>query len=223
MSVVGQTPIVFEDFEAYQEGGLPLAWRVPNRESASLLPIPLDHARPNDFVKVVRDETGQVLQVYTLDETVQIALPADGELLNWDLEEHPRLSWRWKAITLPAGAREDRGRQNDSGGAFYVFFNCNDWLGRPCIIKYVYSSTLDLDMVARYGRLRVLVVSTALEGIGMWRTIERNVVEDYRRLFGRDPRGNPGFIMIWGDSDSTGGESEVYFDNLMILPAKQDS
>ena len=216
-----QQAVVFEDFEEYAVGGLPTAWFISSRGSTVLTPIPPDHARPGDFVRVIRHGNGQVLQMYTRGESVQIVLPADGEGLAWDLSAHPRLSWQWKALRLPEEALETRSRTNDTGGALYVAFDCADWLRRPCIIKYVYSTSLETGKTAKYGRLRVLVVSSGAEGIGQWQTIERDVVEDYRFLFGEDPPGNPRFIMLWGDSDTTEGESEVYFDNLALLPEEQ--
>ena len=216
--VDAQQAVVIEDFEGYMDSGLPTAWFISSRGSSRLMPIPQDHARPGDFVKVIQDGSGQVLQMYTAGESVQIVLPATSEQLAWDLAVHPKLSWQWKAIKLPQQALESQASKNDTGGALYVAFDCEDWLRRPCIIKYVYSTALSEGTTVRYGKLRVLVVSTGLDGIGEWMTIERNVVEDYRELFGQDPPGNPRFIMLWGDSDTTEGESDVYFDNLMLLP-----
>ncbi|MDE2834654.1 MAG: DUF3047 domain-containing protein [Bacteroidota bacterium] len=217
-TALAQQAVVLEDFEGYAVGGLPTAWFVSSRGSNVLTPIPPNHARPGDFVRVIRDGSGQVLQVYTRAESVQILLPADGEKLKWDLRAHPRLSWQWKALRLPQEALETRSETNDTGGALYVAFDCADWLRRPCIIKYVYSTSLEIGTTAHYRRLRVLVVSSGAEGIGQWQTVERDVGEDYRSLFGEDPPGNPRFIMLWGDSDTTEGESEVYFDNLVLLP-----
>lgn len=217
-SAIAQQAVVFEDFEAYDVGGLPVTWYISRGGSSELVPIPKDHARPGDFVKIVADGSGQVLKVYTLGESVQIVLPTDSDRLNWDLARYPRLSWQWKAVKLPQMARETEGNRNDTGGAVYVAFDCADWLRRPCIIKYVYSTALSVGTTVKYGKLRVLVVSTGAEGTGTWQTIERDVTEDYKALFGKDPPGNPRFIMLWGDSDTTVGESEVYFDNLTLLP-----
>ena len=101
----GQQALVIEDFEAYRAGGLPISWSMPDRRSNRLLPLPPDHAQPGDYVKVVREDSGQVLQVYTVGASVQIALPTQSDQVNWDLTTHPRLSWRWKAVALPEGAR----------------------------------------------------------------------------------------------------------------------
>ncbi len=95
-----------------------------------------------------------------------------------------------------------------------------DWPGRPRSIKYTYSSTLPVGTTASYGALRVIVVASAADGLGDWIRIERDVVADYRRVFRRDPPNLPVFITLWGDSDNTGGVSDVYFDDIALLPAR---
>ena len=215
---LAQEHVLIDDFERYVVGTAPAAWRVPNRNLRRMTPIPDDHARPNDFAVVVRDGNNKVLRAYTKNETVQIALQ-QGVGLAWDLSTHPRLRWSWKALKLPSGARETVSNFNDTGAALYVAFDCDDWLGRPCIIKYTYSSSLEVGTQVTYGRLRVLVLATADERLGTWRTMERDVVADYEQLFGELPTGNPEFIMLWNDSDNTGGEADVYFDDLWLLPS----
>lgn len=215
-SASAQKSLVIEDFEGYEIGGLPSLWRIPDKRSRMMRVLPPDHAKPNDYVRVVMGEGGKVLRAYTRGESVQIALPK-GDGLEWDVDRFPRLRWRWRADQLPEGAREDRRSLNDTGAALYVAFECNDWLGRPCTIKYTYSSTLPKGALARYGKLQALVVSSALETKERWVEIERNVVQDYEMFFGRRPPQFPLYIMLWNDSDNTGGAADVYFDYIVAL------
>ena len=211
-----QELLVIEDFEQYEVNSLPHLWRMPDKNMRRMRELPPDHARPNEFVNVIAEDGGNILRAYTEGESVQVALSRADELV-WNLESFPRLRWRWRADKLPDGAREDTRSLNDTGAALYVAFDCNDWLGRPCTIKYTYSSTLPIGTQVRYGRLFAWVVTTARDVMGDWVTIERNVVEDYERLFGRTPPGNPIYIMIWSDSDNTGRVADVYFDDLVVL------
>ncbi len=213
--VSAQQTQVIEDFEMYHDNDTPLRWKIPDRASRSMLPIPSDHNRPNEYMRVVTQGHGKVLRTYTQDEAVLLALP-QGDGLDWDLQTYPRLTWRWRADVLPDGAREDTRNLNDTGGAMYVAFACNDWLGRPCTIKYTYSSSLAVGTRVKYGKLQVLVVSSAAEFIGEWVEVDRNVLEDYRMIFNREPPGNPIYIMVWNDSDTTNGESDIYFDDISV-------
>ncbi len=209
-------PIVIEDFEGYQAGVPPYEWkRVKGR---SLVQVPRQLDRDRDYFEVVEEGGRKFVRVFTEDESTQVIRP-NGEGYKWTFDTHPRLRWDWRALRLPEGARETEKKKNDSGAALYVTFK-QDWLGRPRSIKYVYSSTLPVGTVATHGPLKVLVASSGKEGTGAWKTVDRDVVADYRRLFNEDPPEEPISIMLWSDSDDTNSVSEVNFDNLVLLPAR---
>ncbi len=212
-----QTPIVLEDFEAYRDGQTPYGWKILNRHARAVEPVATDLVRDDDYFEIVEHGSDTYLRAYTRNETVQIAWP-NGDSYTWDLDTHPLLGWKWRASVLPSGAREDRRDLNDTGAALYVMFDCRDWLGRPCSIKYTYSSSLPVGTTARYGPLRVLVVSSGANGKGLWTEIERNVAEDYALLFGKRVPPSPLLIMLWSDSDNTESASDVSFDDIVVKP-----
>lgn len=208
--------VVVEDFEAYETGVQPYRWKRPHRKSRSLVEVPRALERDDDYFEIVREGGGKRARAYTRDESTQI-VRVNGESFQWNLKTHPRLAWEWRADKLPEGARESSSKTNDSGAAVYVTFG-TDWLGRPKSIKYTYSSTLPVGTMAKYGPLRVIVASSGRDGLGQWKRIERDVVADYRAVFGGDPPDEPISITLWSDSDDTGSVAEVYFDNLILLP-----
>ena len=140
----------------------------------------------------------------------------NGKEFDWSINELPRLKWRWRAHHLPEGASEKG--ENDTGAALYVTFG-SDWLGRPKSIKYTYSSSLPVGTVVSFGPLKVIVVDSKREpGLGEWKTIQRNVVDDYHQVFGGDPPDRPLSITFWSDSDTTGDYAKVDFDDIQLLP-----
>lgn len=161
-----------------------------------------------------RDSSGTFLRGRTQGEAMWISRP-NGHGYHWNLESHPRLSWRWRAHSLPQGARETSRKANDAGAALYVIFS-RDFFGRPRAIKYTWSSSLPEGTVADYGRLKVLVVASGLQP--GWHGIERDVAADYRTLFDRHPPDEPVALAVWSDSDSTGDEARVDFDDIELLP-----
>jgi hypothetical protein len=65
-----------------------------------------------------------------------------------------------------------------------------------------------------------VVVGTGTERLGEWITIERNIVEDYRAIFGEDPPDHPKAIQISTDANRTvGGASEADYDDFRALSA----
>ncbi len=217
ISAAAQEEVVIDNFEEYRAGEAPHSWSTPNSRNRELEPLQRKPERDNDYFEIVKSGGETYLRAYTNDETVQIAR-RNGDGFQWDLGTHPVLQWRWRAVQLPHGASERTRRRNDTGAALYVLFNCGDWLGRPCSVKYTYSSALPLETTVRYGPLRVLVVSTALAGTDRWINVERNVAEDLTRLFHLRSTPEPVLIMLWSDSDTTHGVAEVYFDDIVIQP-----
>jgi len=216
-----QRPIIIDNFESYTAGVQPYHWKRPHKRSRSLLDLEPALERDDDYFEVVSDAGNKRVRAYTKNESVQI-VRLNGDGYRWDLRTHPRLTWAWRAMQLPRGAREDGEQYNDTGAALYVTFG-KDWLGRPRSIKYTYSSTLPVGTTAKFGPLWVIVVASGADGLGDWVRIERNVVADYERLFDRNPPDEPVSIMLWGDSDNTGGISDVYFDDIELLPARSGS
>jgi hypothetical protein len=78
---------------------------------------------------------------------------------------------------------------------------------------------LPVEATVDYGVLKVLVVSSGIEGIGSWVVVERDVVADYRRLFGKEPPARPLSLTLWSDSDNTKDYAIVDFDDFELLPA----
>lgn len=209
-------PLVIDDFESYSPGTFPDEWVFVKRDKST---IPYSEARePGETVEVRSKDGNQYLAVETNNEALRYT-QRNGKEFDWTLDRRPRIAWRWRAKTLPAGASE-RG-ENDTGGALYVTFG-SDWLGRPKSIKYTYSSSLPVGTVVSFGPLKVIVVDSAREPrMGEWKTVMRDIPSDYRQVFGEDPPNRPLSITFWSDSDTTGDSAEVHFDDIRFLPPFQ--
>lgn len=206
--------IEVDRFETYTPDGLPERWKYFTSKN-EIRPIQ-EFMSDNERAWVRRENDNQFLRVMTEGEALRISLANHPDFgLDWDMNDHPEMSWRWRAGHLPAGASEkDR---NDAGAAVYVTFS-RDWLGRPKSIKYTYSTTLPVGTVVSFGRLKVIVASSGRDGTGEWVHVRRNVAEDYRRVFREDPPDRPLLITLWSDSDDTRDRAEVDIDDILLLP-----
>ncbi len=207
--------LVLEDFESDTPGEAPARWRFLARKDREFKRTDA-FMNENERFYVVSEGGNKFVRAYTKGEAQRVSLPAGK--LQWELSEYPILSWNWRALQLPAGAGEDK--VNDTGGAVYVSFSKTDWLGRPLSIKYTYSSSLTPGTEVSTGNVKVIVVSSGTNGIGEWEEVERNVVADYRRLFGGDPPNEPYTVTLWSDSDDTKSVGEVDFDDLTLKRAR---
>jgi hypothetical protein len=88
----------------------------------------------------------------------------------------------------------------------------------PKSIRYTWSSTLEegTELSKFYGNQKIVVVESGSDQKGNWRTFERNIVEDYRRLFGDSPPENPIAILILSDGNSTNSHAKADYDDIML-------
>ena len=207
--------ITVDDFEDDSVGTFPDEW-VYVTESKNIRTYE-ETRDPGEEVVVKEEEKNKFLRLITKGEVLRYS-QRNGKEFEWSVKTHPRLEWRWRAQRLPEGASE-KGK-NDTGGAVYVTFG-TDWLGRPKSIKYTYSSSLPMGTVVSFGVLKVIVVSSATEPRqGAWKVIQRNVINDYRQVFGGDLPNRPVSITVWSDSDTTGDMAKVDIDDIKLLPAR---
>lgn len=210
------SPILVDNFESYPVGEFPDDWIFVT--STKEIRSYAEMREPGEEIYVEEEDGNQFMRVITRNEAVRYT-QRNGKNFDWSIERHPRIEWRWRALTLPEGASE-KGK-NDTGGALYVTFG-EDWIGRPKSIKYSYSSSLPVGTVVSFGPLKVIVVDSANEpGTGKWKTVQRNIIHDYRQVFGGTPPDRPISITVWGDSDTTQSESKVDFDDIKFLPPYQ--
>lgn len=136
---------------------------------------------------------------------------------SYTLQDYPYLSWRWRiADILPKGdARLKQG--DDYAARIYVVFP--HWffpLTRS--INYIWANQLPRGshMPSTYTANSVMVaIESGRDYQGQWRTERRNVLEDYRRLFGEEPP-PVGAIAVMTDSDNTQGSAQAWYDDIKI-------
>lgn len=213
--------LVLEDFESDFINVLPAAWY--DRDGNAKL---INH--DPDFVKKyhyrVMEESGNKFLHYEGTNARHITYP----LINKkgiSIYETPVLSWKVRAHTLPENASEDDNGRNDTVASIYVVFDFGHVLFKrvPKSIRYTWSSTLPVgtELSKFFGNQKIVVVASGKEHVGEWKTFRRNIVEDYRRLFGDDPPAKPLAILILSDGDSTGSFVEADYDDIKLLPGQQ--
>lgn len=207
--------ILIDDFRSYPAGEFPDEWVFVTEDKEIRTYEEVYDEGEEAFI--AEEEGRKFFRFHTVNEAQRYS-KRNGVDFDWNLRDHPRLQWEWRALQLPEGASE-RGK-NDTGAAVYVTFG-TDWLGRPKSIKYTYSSSLPVGSVVSFGPLKVIVVDSATEPrLGEWKQVRRNVIADYRQAFGGDPPSRPVSITLWSDSDSVNGVAKVDFDNIKLLPRR---
>jgi hypothetical protein len=134
------------------------------------------------------------------------------------LKETPILEWTWKASVLPKGGDVRRKETTDIAAQLYIIWPRFPALLRSRIIGYVWDASTPVSTVVKSqktGTVTFLVLRSGTKDLGKWLTERRNVVEDYRDLFGEFPE-NPTAITISIDSNDTQSTAESFIGPIIF-------
>ncbi|MFD2533394.1 DUF3047 domain-containing protein [Gracilimonas halophila] len=145
-----------------------------------------------------------------------------------NIKETPILSWKWRVYDIPEGGNEDSKDRNDVAVSIYVVFEMNRVAlikKVPRSIRYTWSSTLSegAQYSKLFGNQRIIVVESGKENLGEWITFERNIVQDYKDLFGGNPPSQPIAILILSDGDDTRSYIKADYDDIILKKEKPET
>ena len=138
--------------------------------------------------------------------------------LRVDPRTHPWLTWRWRVERFVEGEDLRRKEGSDASARVYAYFDTPGLPWQKRNIDYVWSATLPVGTILQspYSKhSKILVVESGRDHPGTWRTVERNLLEDYRHCFGADP---PMMVAlgVMTDTDSTRTDALAYYDDLAL-------
>ena len=147
-----------------------------------------------------------------------------GQIKNFSKERYISTDWyarEWRAVWAKSWiAAVHVSDLTDAGD--YVVFDLGRVLFKkvPKSIRYTWSSSLPKgkEMSKFFGNQKIVVVGSGSRGTGGWKTFRRDIVEDYKRLFGDDPPETPLAILVLSDGDNTDSVAEADYDDIMLLP-----
>lgn len=161
---------------------------------------------------LVTDTAGMVLKAQSRNA-------ASGFLkkIEIDLKKYPVIRWRWKIEHSLKGENTTRKAGDDYAARLYVVFPSR-LFWRTRAINYVWASKLPKNSAVPSpytGNAFILAVESGDEKAGTWITEERNVLEDYRRVFGGEPP-PAGAVAVMTDTDDTGDDVTAWYGDIIL-------
>ena len=168
------------------------------------------------------DREGRVL--VPVSDDVPAHLPASGVPLGWELKEFTgdasvelvRNEGR-VALRLPvAGDVRDPTHDDQAAQVYVIFPRWPSPATASDVIGYVWDSRAPAGTMLRHPRapnVRIVVLQSGAGRLETWVREQRNVAEDYRALFGRQPP-RLGKVALMIDSNDTHSEAEALFGDL---------
>jgi hypothetical protein len=138
-----------------------------------------------------------------------------------DPARYRQLRWSWKiAATVTNGNEKTRDGDDYAARVYVVFPGLFFWQTKA--INYIWANRLpkgEFIPNAFSSNAMMLAVESGAEKCGKWVTEERDVLADYRRLFGEEPSGI-GAIAIMTDTDNTSGNATAWYGDITISTMK---
>ena len=160
--------------------------------------------------------------------------------LQADPQATPWMRWSWCTREVPPGMCVERSETDDSPARMMVAFDGDEQrlslrdraLSELVLLitgehlpyatlMYVWDAQLPVGSVVNYARtsrIRYLVVESGPGRAGGWLRYERNVVEDFRRIFGEDP-GPVDSVGLMTDSDDLKVDVETWYGDIRLEAA----
>jgi hypothetical protein len=159
---------------------------------------------------------------YSLEEGVLKAHSVKGasgkiKKVSIDTKKYPKLSWSWRIDHTLKGEDIKKKSGDDFAARVYVVFP-RTFFWRMRAINYVWAAKMPKGSEAPspYTSNSVIVaVESGDEKAGSWVSEERNIYEDYKKIFGEEP---PllGGVAIMTDTDDTQDEATAWYGDITL-------
>jgi hypothetical protein len=185
------SPYIIIDFSGpVEKTGVPLLWKLRVNAGAADTRILKEDGEPALYLRALNAS-------FALEKKLSVCL-----------NDYPNLSWTWKALTIPPRGDLRKRSQNDQALQLLVAFEGGK------ILSYVWDANAPVGTVADesiglplFIAVKVIVVESGTTDKGRWLEISRNLYEDYKRMFGEEPRKVRG-IRVQSNSQYTGDCAE---------------
>lgn len=196
----GAQEVVVVDFSQIKDG-IPPGWELSEHEGKADLAI-------------VNETDGAVLRLRT--QSSSFSLQKQVEI---NPKKTPFLVWQWKVTELPKGGDFRESATNDQAAQLLVVFSWGTF--KKEVIAYVWDSTAPKGRSGKdpsssyvpFLTVHTVVVESGTAESGNWITETRNVLEDYKKLFGEAPDKVVG-IRIQINSQHTTSQAESYWKSI---------
>ena len=127
------------------------------------------------------------------------------------------LKWSWKIAGTIAGGNESTKGGDDYAARVYVIFP-GRFFWQMRALNYIWANKLPKGQFianAYTGNAKMLAVESGSAKVGQWVSEERDILADYRTVFGEEPP-EAGGIAIMSDTDNTGGEATAWYGDITL-------
>lgn len=127
------------------------------------------------------------------------------------------LKWSWKISNTIAQGNEKTKQGDDYAARVYVVFP-GRFFWQMRALNYIWANKLpkgEFVPNAFTSNAMLIAVESGPSKAGQWATEERDLLADFRRVFGEDPP-EAGAVAIMTDTDNTGAEATAWYGDITL-------
>jgi hypothetical protein len=150
---------------------------------------------------------------------------------------YPMLTWRWKVNNIIEKGGVTRKSEDDFAARIYITFaedpGALSFFQRAkmaavkmiygitppaCALIYVWGNRAKVNSVhlnPHTDRAQMIVVESGSDSLNKWRSVRRNIVEDFRKAFGTDPLYISG-VAVMTDTDNTQSSAIAWYGDIIF-------
>ena len=189
--------VVIADFSSGVDArGVPKGWQIKEKSGKA------------DFA-VVKEGSRSVFRMRSANTSFSLQ-----KEVSVDLKQYPVLTWKWMATKLPAGGDFRKSRTDDQAAQLFLAFS------KTQAIVYIWDTSAPQGMTGDasapfFMTIKAVVVRSGNAELGTWITESRNVYEDYKKFFGKEPPPVTG-VRLQINSQHTGASAESSFGDVVF-------
>ncbi|NJC88069.1 MAG: DUF3047 domain-containing protein [Desulfuromonas sp.] len=166
--------------------------------------------------QLVQEENGTVLKAQARGTASGLV-----KTLSFDPSSYRYLKWSWKVDHTVATGDETIRQGDDYAARIYIIFP-GRFFWQTRALNYIWANKLprgEFVPNAFTSNAMLLAVESGSSKVGRWVSEERDVLADYRRVFGEEPP-RAGGIAIMTDTDNTGAEATAWYGDITLSTSR---
>ena len=133
----------------------------------------------------------------------------------------PLVTWKWRVDKFPVKKNPENlevQNEDDFAARVYVIFTAGFILNSK-VLEYVWTETLPVGATGTspYSKnIKLMVLESGRSEDGQWRTEERDILADYRKMFGQSPERDMGMVGFMTNTEHTRTSANAMYDDIKI-------
>ena len=189
--------LIIENFsKGLDKKGVPVNWELKEKEGTPV--ISLEKENDTHVLHLISEKSS-----FGLAKKIVI-----------DIKEYPYINFRWKVIELPRNGDFRKKETDDQAAQIYIAFGTFKLTAK--IVGYLWENKapkLLTGVSPAWSKTHLIVLQSGSEKMGEWVSEKRNIYNDYKDLFKKEPP-KATLISLYINSQHTESRAESYFGEI---------